>query len=76
MLELGKKPAGVQDTDPEYVGAWWIGYVICGLCGLLFVGPLALFPRQFPRGEDEDMTAAEKDALEAAVHVSSAGACL
>ena len=25
------KPDGIEDTDPGWVGAWWIGFIACGV---------------------------------------------
>ena len=39
-------------SDANWVGAWWLGYLIgAGLC-LLPVLPMLAFPREFPNTED------------------------
>jgi len=32
-VDPGKKPAGVTARDPDWVGAWWAGYVLAGESG-------------------------------------------
>ena len=39
-------PEGLQLTDPEWVGAWWLGYILPALIVLLFGLPILLFPQQ------------------------------
>lgn len=41
---------GINTEDPRWLGAWWLGFVIIGLSGLLGL-PLALFPRSLMKRE-------------------------
>eukprot|EP00057_Strongylocentrotus_purpuratus_P026259 XP_011680733.1 PREDICTED: solute carrier organic anion transporter family member 4A1 [Strongylocentrotus purpuratus] len=43
-------PEGVtlSTSDPGWVGAWWLGFLIVGSITLLMIIPLSLFPREFP----------------------------
>lgn len=41
-----RKPAGVQQSDPGWVGNWWAGYLVFALLGGAFCWTLALFPRK------------------------------
>jgi len=34
--------------DPSWVGAWWLGFVICGISALLLACPIALLPAAIP----------------------------
>lgn len=43
------KPAGLVDTDPRWIGAWWIGFLVAGVLMLLLAIPLAFFPREFKK---------------------------
>ena len=38
----------LQETDPGWVGAWWICFVFAGLLALLLAIPTLMFPRQLP----------------------------
>lgn len=33
-------------SDPRWVGAWWLGFVIFGSAAILLSGPLFMFPRK------------------------------
>jgi len=39
---------GITQSDPRYVGAWWIGFLILGTLLLIFTFPIALFPKRMP----------------------------
>ena len=34
--------------DPDWIGAWWLGFVICGLSLLVISAPIALLPASVP----------------------------
>ena len=34
--------------DPDWIGAWWLGFLICGLSLLLIAAPIALLPASVP----------------------------
>lgn len=34
--------------DPEWVGAWWLGFVICGVSALLIAWPISMLPASLP----------------------------
>ncbi|XP_065898058.1 solute carrier organic anion transporter family member 4C1-like isoform X2 [Dysidea avara] len=38
----------LEESDPGWVGAWWIGYVICGVISLLISIPFFMFPEKYP----------------------------
>lgn len=40
-----KQPAGVTPTSAQFVGNWWLGFVVTGFLGLLFCIPLFFFDR-------------------------------
>ena len=41
----------LQDTDPAYVGAWWLGFLLIGILVLVNSIPILMFPREIPEGE-------------------------
>ena len=41
-------PTTLTDTDPAYVGAWWLGFIIMGLLTVLLSVPILMFPRELP----------------------------
>ena len=43
------RPAGLVETDPRWIGAWWIGFLVSGSLMLLLAIPLSLFPREFKK---------------------------
>ncbi|XP_054163874.1 solute carrier organic anion transporter family member 74D-like [Oppia nitens] len=36
----------ISASDPRYVGAWWVGFLIVGTILLIFTFPMALFPKR------------------------------
>lgn len=42
-------PKGLTVTDPRWIGAWWIGFLVSGSLMLLLAIPLSLFPREFKK---------------------------
>lgn len=47
MYENPFMDPGIKHTDPRFVGAWWLAFVICGSLLLLASLPMFLFPAQF-----------------------------
>lgn len=43
------EPAGVDPDDPQWVGAWWQGYIVVGILCFFACVPLYLFPKWVPR---------------------------
>ena len=48
-------PADLSDTDTTWVGAWWMGFLLCGVLALFTGLPLLLFPRHLPSVEKVDV---------------------
>lgn len=46
-------PSNMIDTDPRWIGAWWIGFLISGSLMLLLAIPLAFFPREFKKANND-----------------------
>ena len=38
----------LEESDPGWVGAWWIGFVICGIISLLISILFFMFPKKYP----------------------------
>jgi organic anion transporter 5A len=55
-------PAGLTNSDPRWIGAWWIGFLFSGSMMLLLAIPLSLFPREFKKKPKRENN--EGDALE------------
>lgn len=42
-------PINMTPTDPRWIGAWWIGFLVSGTLLIILAIPLAFFPREFKR---------------------------
>jgi organic anion transporter 4A len=40
---------GIEPTDPRYVGAWWIGFLITGTTLTIATLPMFLFPKELKK---------------------------
>ena len=49
FVHPGQAPPDLTDADNSWVGAWWIGFLLCGVLALFIALPLLTFPRQLPR---------------------------
>lgn len=47
-------PSDLTDADPSWVGAWWMGFLLCGVLAFFSGVPLLLFPRELPSVEKVD----------------------
>ena len=41
-------PTTLTDTDPAYVGAWWLGFIIISVLVTLLSVPILMFPQELP----------------------------
>lgn len=57
-------PAGLTNTDPRWIGAWWIGFLVSGSLMLLLAIPLSLFPREFKKRKPKEQSAGAGEALQ------------
>ena len=48
LLSLHTDFLPLTSDDPNWVGAWWIGFLLCGILSLLIAGPIALLPASLP----------------------------
>lgn len=39
----------IDNNDPRWLGAWWLGWIILALVLFIFSSLLALFPKTLPR---------------------------
>ncbi len=42
----------LKEVDPGWVGAWWIGFILCGVASLIAAVPFFFFPRHLPNYEE------------------------
>jgi len=49
-------------SDPRWVGAWWIGFIITAVCFILLTVPLTGFPKHLP-GNDHGVHIPNKTIL-------------
>ncbi|XP_034472756.1 solute carrier organic anion transporter family member 74D [Drosophila innubila] len=53
FIDPSKTPL-IDDKDPRWLGAWWLGWVILGTMMCLLSGLIALFPKQLPKKLDSE----------------------
>ncbi|XP_071941616.1 solute carrier organic anion transporter family member 5A1-like [Antedon mediterranea] len=51
----------IDIDDPQWVGAWWLGYLICGTLMILTALPILAFPKslQGQQSKDDDVSTAD-----------------
>lgn len=57
-------PSNLTNSDPRWIGAWWIGFLVSGSLMLLLAIPLSLFPREFKKKPKKNVITVECEALE------------
>ncbi|KAH8267512.1 hypothetical protein KR018_006415 [Drosophila ironensis] len=55
FIDPSKTPL-IDNKDPRWLGAWWLGWVILGTLMCLFSGLIGLFPKQLPKAKQEGRT--------------------
>ena len=61
----GQQPDDVNERDPRWIGAWWIGFPVIATLLLLFSLPLMFFPQRLPKTDtDANKENKKKDKLE------------
>uniref|UniRef100_A0A182UP32 Solute carrier organic anion transporter family member n=1 Tax=Anopheles merus TaxID=30066 RepID=A0A182UP32_ANOME len=53
----------ISNTDPRWLGAWWMGWLILGAVLAFFAIFMAMFPKQLPRAAARKRIAQEKRRL-------------
>ena len=48
----------LDQRDPRWIGAWWLGFVVCGICIGIWSLPVLLFP---PKIAGADPSAGKDD---------------
>ena len=43
----------LQQSDPAFLGAWWIAYILAGILSLLISVPFFMFPRMLQNAEEK-----------------------
>ncbi|XP_030380437.1 solute carrier organic anion transporter family member 74D [Scaptodrosophila lebanonensis] len=51
FIDPSKTPL-IDNKDPRWLGAWWLGWIILGTLMCLFSGLIGLFPKQLPKATD------------------------
>ena len=45
------EPDGLDPMHPDWVGAWWTGFIMAGVTAILSAIPLLMFPRKLPEAD-------------------------
>ncbi len=53
----------IGQKDPRWVGAWWLGFIICAGCSIFWALPMLLFPPKIPSDQEESPAAKKKRLL-------------
>ncbi|XP_052862967.1 solute carrier organic anion transporter family member 74D-like isoform X2 [Anopheles cruzii] len=53
----------ITNTDPRWLGAWWMGWLVLGLVLSFFAVFMAMFPKELPRAAIRKRVAVEKQKL-------------
>lgn len=43
----------IDSSDPRWLGAWWLGWIILGIAMLFFAALIGLFPKELPKKQDD-----------------------
>jgi len=54
---------GIDQRDPRWVGAWWLGFVICGVCISIWGLTLFMFPPKVTGADSPEASGVEKNVL-------------
>ncbi|KAM6215910.1 solute carrier organic anion transporter family member 1C1 isoform 2-T2 [Rhynchocyon petersi] len=67
----------ITPKDPQWVGAWWLGYLIAGIISLLAAVPFWCLPRslQRPDGQEDSNSSSEKSKFIRSDHPDYQTAC-
>lgn len=57
------KPLNMVPTDPRWIGAWWMGFLISGSLMTLIAIPLAFFPREFKKSHKREVDVESSTAI-------------
>lgn len=48
LMEYFSRILNIDETDPKWVGAWWIGFQIASTLALIAVFPIVVLPKVLP----------------------------
>ena len=54
---------GIDKRDPRWIGAWWLGFVICAVGFAVTSLPVLLFPSKLTHADDSTTADSDKNAL-------------
>ena len=57
-------PTTLTSTDPQWVGAWWIGFVVTGVLSILLSLQFFLYPRRLKGSKEYDKLRKEQQPIE------------
>ena len=57
-------PTTLTSTDPQWVGAWWIGFVVTGVLSILLSLQFFLYPRRLKGSKEYDELRKEQQPIE------------
>ena len=60
----GMEPDDVEEHDPRWIGAWWIGFPIIATLLLIFSIPLMFFPQRLPKTDTDAFKEVEESLME------------
>nr|XP_026694654.1 solute carrier family 21-like isoform X1 [Ciona intestinalis]XP_026694655.1 solute carrier family 21-like isoform X2 [Ciona intestinalis] len=60
----------LHQTNPAWIGAWWLGYVVAAILLVLLLFPFYFYPRYLPVSPQKEAELAEIAALEDRRHMS------
>ena len=49
FYKLNPSESHSKPGDPDWIGAWWMGFFICGAIMLVISLPLFFFPKELPK---------------------------
>uniref|UniRef100_A0A1Q3FNY0 Solute carrier organic anion transporter family member n=1 Tax=Culex tarsalis TaxID=7177 RepID=A0A1Q3FNY0_CULTA len=50
-IDPSKTPV-IDSSDPRWLGAWWLGWIILGVAMLFFAALIGLFPKELPKKQE------------------------
>ncbi|XP_053691720.1 solute carrier organic anion transporter family member 74D [Sabethes cyaneus] len=53
-IDPSKTPV-IDSSDPRWLGAWWLGWIILGAAMLVFAALIGLFPKELPKNKPTEI---------------------
>ena len=54
---------GIDKRDPRWIGAWWLGFVICGACTCVWSFAVMMFPPKLAGADNHAAAGKETNVL-------------